>query len=312
MNVNKSMSPLEWTMLVALSVLWGGSFFFNGLAVRELPTLTIIVGRFGLGALTLLMILRVMGQRLPSDRRIWKMFFAIGLLNNVVPGCLIVWGQSHVASGVASILNGTTPLFTVVVAHFLTADEKMTGGRLLGVALGFAGVVVMIGGDALGGIDLDLLAPLAILGAAVSYSFAGVFGRRFKALGVTPMATAAGQVTASSLILIPMMLVIDRPWTLPTPSLTALAALAGLAVLSTAVAYTLYFRILATAGATNLLLVTFLIPVSAIVLGIAFLNEVLLAKHVAGMALIGAGLAAIDGRAWAKFGPGAAKKPKTD
>jgi len=310
--INKSMSPLEWAMLVALSVLWGGSFFFNGVAVRELPTLTIVVGRFGIGALILVAVLHLMGQRMPAGRRIWAMFLAMGLLNNVVPGCLIVWGQAHMASGVASILNATTPLFTVIVAHVLTADEKMSAGRLFGVALGFAGVVVMIGGDVLRAADLGGFAPLAILGGAVSYAFAGVFGRRFKAMGVSSMATATGQTIASATVLIPMMLVIDRPWTLAVPSLAALAALVGLALLSTALAYILYFRILATAGATNLLLVTFLIPVSAILLGIGFLDEVLAAKHVAGMALIGAGLAAIDGRVGAIVGLRAAKPSNND
>ena len=310
--INKSMSPLEWAMLVALSVLWGGSFFFNGVAVRELPTLTIVVGRFGIGALILVAVFHLMGQRMPAGRRIWAMFLAMGLLNNVVPGCLIVWGQAHMASGVASILNATTPLFTVIVAHVLTADEKMSAGRLFGVALGFAGVVVMIGGDVLRAADLGGFAPLAILGGAVSYAFAGVFGRRFKAMGVSSMATATGQTIASATVLIPMMLVIDRPWTLAVPSLAALAALVGLALLSTALAYILYFRILATAGATNLLLVTFLIPVSAILLGIGFLDEVLAAKHVAGMALIGAGLAAIDGRVGAIVGLRAAKPSNND
>ncbi len=205
------------------------------------------------------------------------------------------------ASGVASILNATTPLFTVIVAHFLTSDEKMTGSRLLGVAMGFAGVIVMIGGDSLHGLGLDLLAPLACLGAGLSFAFAGVYGRRFKALGVTPMATATGQVTASSLMLLPVMLLVDQPWTLPMPSTAALGALVGVAVLSTALAYILYFRILATAGATNLLLVTFLLPVSAILLGVGLLDEILLPKHLTGMALIGMALAAIDGRLWKQF-----------
>lgn len=191
----------------------------------------------------------------------------MGFLNNVVPFCLIVWGQSHIASGVASILNATTPLFTVVVAHMLTSDEKMTGNRLIGVVVGFVGVAIMIGGQALSSLGLGVVAQLACLAGAISYAFAGVFGRRFKNMGVTPMQTAAGQVTASSVMLIPVMLVVDQPWTLPVPSFAAVAALLGVAALSTALAYVLYFRILSTAGATNLLLVTFLIPVSAIILG---------------------------------------------
>lgn len=297
-TLNKSMTAYEWGLLITLSVLWGASFFFNGVAVRELPTFSVVVVRVVLGAVTLLIVMRFMGQRMPGGGVIWRAFFALGLINNVIPFCLIVWGQAHLASGVASILNATTPLFTVIVAHFFTTDEKITRGRLLGIALGFGGVVVMFGGDTLQGLGLNVLAPLACLGAALAYGFGGVYGRRFKKLGVTPMATATGQVCASSVILLPVMLVVDQPWNLPMPGMASIAALVGLAVLSTALAYILYFRILETAGATNLLLVTFLIPISAIFLGVIILGEVLLAKHIAGMALIGSGLIAIDGRAW--------------
>ncbi len=297
-EINQTMTRFEWLLLISLSMLWGGSYFFGGVAVRELPTLVIVVCRIGFAALILLAVMRMLGQRLPSDVHIWTAFFAMGFLNNVVPFSLVVWGQSHVASGVASILNGATPFFTVLVAHVLTSDEKMTGGRLMGVLLGMIGVAVMIGGEALDSLGIEVLAQLAFLGAALSYAFAGVFGRRFRALGVTPMATATGQVTASSLMLLPLMLFVDQPWTLPLPSVAVLGALLGVAGLSTALAYIIYFRLLATAGATNLLLVTLLIPVSAILLGVLILGEVMEAKHFAGIALIGLGLAAIDGRPW--------------
>ena len=161
------MNPYEWGLLITLSVLWGGSFFFNGVAIKELPTFTVVVGRVAMAAIILLLVMSVTGQRMPKETRVWMAFFGMGFLNNVVPFSLIVWGQIHVASGVASILNATTPLFTVVVAHFLILDEKMTGGRLLGVGIGFVGVVVMIGGDVLEGKSLNLLALLAILGATV-------------------------------------------------------------------------------------------------------------------------------------------------
>lgn len=294
--INRSMAPYEWGMLLTLSVLWGGSFFFNGVAVRELPTFTVVVSRVVLAAAVLFLVMRIMGMKMPRGIRIWRAFFVMGFLNNVIPFSLIVWGQAHIASGVASILNATTPLFTVVVAHFLTSDEKIAVGRLFGVSAGLAGVTVMIGVDPATGPDVALLAPLAVLGAALSYAFAGVYGRRFKALGATPMATATGQVAASSIMLLPLMLVVDRPWVLPAPSAAALGALVGIATLSTALAYILYFRILASVGATNLLMVTFLIPVSAILLGVGFLEEVLLPRHLLGVALIGAGLAAVDGR----------------
>ena len=292
------MTLREWAMLVALSAVWGGSFFFNAVAVAALPVFTVVVARVALGALILLAVLRLAGQRMPRDGRVWAAFLGAGLLNNVIPFSLIVWGQQHIASGVASILNASTPLFTVVFAHMLTDDERMTGGRVAGVLVGFAGVAVMIGAGTVRAMGADLAAQLACLGAAVSYALASVFGRRFRAMGVAPMTTAAGQLVASSVLLVPPMLLIDRPWTLPMPGVGVVGALVGVAALSTALAYVLYFRILATAGATNLALVTFLIPISAILLGLLFLGESLQLREVVGMLLIGLGLAAIDGRPW--------------
>lgn len=293
---NRPMSPLEWAMLLALALVWGASFFFNSIAVAQVPVLTVVLVRVGLAAIILLLILRMLGERMPRDRRAWTAFFAMGLMNNAIPFSLIVWGQQHIASSLASILNASTPLFTVLLAHVLTRDERMTGGKLAGVLIGFVGVAVLIGTAVLHDLGVNVAAQIACLGAALLYAFAGIFGRRFREMGVSPMATATGQVIASSLILLPMVLIIDQPWTLPFPGPAAIVALIAAAAISTALAYVLYFRILATAGATNLLLVTFLIPVTAILLGALFLGEVLLPRHFAGMALIGLGLAAIDGR----------------
>lgn len=301
MAIQKQMDASEWGMLVALSLLWGGSFFFIGIAVKELPPVTIVTLRVSLAATALLIVCRIMGLHLPRQWAVWRAFFGMGLLNNIIPFCLIVWGQTHIASGLASILNATTPLFTVIVAHFLTADEKMTGNKLAGVLIGFAGVATIIGPAAFGGAISGLWGQIAILGAAISYSFAGIFGRRFKAMGVPPLMTATGQISSSTLMLIPAALLIDKPWTLAMPSLGTWGALIGIALLSTALAYLIFFRILATAGATNLALVTFLIPVSAILLGSLILGEQLEIKHFAGMAMIAAGLAAIDGRLPAKL-----------
>lgn len=303
----KRMDLTDWSLLVALSILWGGSFFFVGIAVRELPPLTIVAMRVALAALALGGLLRILGLPMPRDRRTWIAFFGMGALNNLVPFCLIVWGQTQIASGVASVLNATTPLFGVMVAHVLTRDEKMTGNRLAGVLVGFAGVAVMIGPSALDGLvgagpGNGLLPQLAVLGAALSYSFAGIFGRRFKNMGVSPLVTATGQVTASTLMLVPAALLADRPWILPMPSAAAWGAIIGIALLSTALAYVIFFRVLASAGATNLMLVTFLIPVSAILLGGLFLGERLAVRHGVGMALIACGLAAIDGRLFARLG----------
>ena len=295
----RAMGPLEWLLLLSLSILWGGSFFFVEVIVGTLPPLTIVVLRVGLAALALNLVLMAVGRRLPWDGGVWRAFVAMGCLNNLVPFCLIVWGQTHIASGLASILNATTPLFTVLVAHWLTADEKMTRGRIFGVAVGFLGVTAMVGADALRELGTDLAAQLAVLAAALSYAFAGIYGRRFRRTGMTPMQTAAGQLTAATILLLPVAIAAERPWTITPPDIATWAAVSGLALLSTALAYILYFRILAAAGATNLLLVTFLIPVSAVSLGAAILGEEHAAIHFVGMALIGVGLAAIDGRIFA-------------
>jgi drug/metabolite transporter (DMT)-like permease len=294
--INRTMTPLEWGMLIALSLLWGGSFFFVGVALAELPPFTVVVLRVGIAAIVLNLLLAVMGLRMPMTLHAWIMFFGLGVLSNALPFCLIVWGQTQIASGLASILNATTPLFTVLVAHALTDDEKMSANRLAGVLIGFAGVAVLIGPAALAGAGTNVLAQLACIGAAITYAFAGVYGRRIRTMGMPPLVATTGMVTASTLLLIPIAIAVDRPWMLPGPGATTWGAVAGLAVLSTALAYLIYFRILATAGATNLMLVTFLIPVSAILLGALVLGERLAPQHFLGMALIGAGLAAIDGR----------------
>lgn len=299
--VDKRMGGRDWGLLVLLSLLWGGSFFFVGVAVVGLPPFTIVLLRVGLAALALNGVLLATGLRLPWDGRVWGAFALMGFLNNLVPFSLIVWGQTQIASGLASILNATTPLFTVLLAHVLTRDEKLSGARFAGVVIGFAGVVVMIGPEAFDDLSNSVLAQLAIVGAALSYGFAAVFGRRFARLGVAPLSTATGMVSVSTLMLIPLVGVVDRPWELPMPGMDVWAAILGLALFSTALAYILYFRILASVGATNLSIVTFLIPVSAILLGALFLGERLGLIHFAGMALIGVGLAAIDGRLWPHF-----------
>jgi len=295
-QINASMSPLEWAMLFGLSVLWGGSFFFVGVLVEYLPPLSIVALRVALAAVVLNLFLVLRNQPLSAQGRHWRAFLVMGLLNNVVPFSLIVWGQTQIASGLAAILNATTPLFTVLVAHAFTNDERLNTRKFVGIVAGVMGVSVMIGGDALQGLGADVWAQCAILGAALSYGFAGVFGRRFRRLGVKPLHTAAGQVSASALLLGPVVMWLDRPWTLSMPPWQAWGALIALAVLSTALAYILYFRILATAGATNVLLNTLLVPVSAIILGAAFLNEHLEAASYVGMVMIALGLVVIDGR----------------
>ena len=290
------MTGFEWMLLVLLSVVWGGSFFFNGIALREFPTLSIVTARVGLAALALLLLMRMLGQGIQLNRQILKAFFGMSFLNNVVPFSLIVWGQQHIASGVASILNATTPLFTMLVAHWFTTDEKINPRRLLGVLTGMGGVGLMMGLDSMESSGFHLLGQSAILLAAFSYGLAGVYGKRFAQLEIPPLATATGQLCASSMILIPLTLWIDQPWTMTIPSIKGMGSLLGIALLSTALAYVIYFRLLKTAGATNLLLVTLLIPVSAIILGVYLLDESLEPQHLSGMAVISLGLLIMDGR----------------
>ena len=290
------MTGFEWMLLVLLSVVWGGSFFFNGIALREFPTLSIVTARVGLAALALLFLMKMLGQGIQLNRQILKAFFGMSFLNNVVPFSLIVWGQQHIASGVASILNATTPLFTMLVAHWFTTDEKINPRRLLGVLTGMGGVGLMMGLDSMESSGFHLLGQSAILLAAFSYGLAGVYGKRFAQLEIPPLATATGQLCASSMILIPLTLWIDQPWTMTIPSIKGMGSLLGIALLSTALAYVIYFRLLKTAGATNLLLVTLLIPVSAIILGVFLLDESLEPQHLSGMAVISLGLLIMDGR----------------
>jgi len=287
------MGAREWIMLVVLSLLWGGSFFFTEIALRGFAPLTLVFLRVSLAAIALLVYLHAIGLRMPGERAAWIGFFVMGGLNNLIPFSLIVWGQTHIDSGLASILNATTPLFTVIVAHFLTADEKLTPGRILGVGLGLLGVVILIGPDVLLGVGAAVLGQIAVLGAALSYGFAGVYGRRFR--GTSSAVASAGMLCGSSVMLLPMALIFERPFQ-ASPDLAVWGAIVAIAIFSTAIAYLLFFRILAAAGATNVMLVTFLVPVSAMALGIFVLGEAFTLTAALGMALIFAGLAAVDGR----------------
>jgi len=288
-----SMGIVEWAMLLFLSLIWGLSFFFMKVAVAELPVFTIVLIRVSSAALTLFVVLKITKVVIPKGLEIWKIFFVMGFMNNLVPFSLLVWGMTEIASGLASILNATTPIFTIIVAHFMTRDERITIHKIIGVLLGLAGVIILIGVDALGGMNGSVLAMLACLGAALSYGFASVYGRKLK---LKPTVGAFGQVTASSFLLLPISLIVDNPWTLAIPSQNIMFSLIALGVLSTALAYVLYFNILATAGATNVTLVTLLVPVSAILLGWMVLGESLSINHFVGMGLISFGLLAIDGR----------------
>jgi drug/metabolite transporter (DMT)-like permease len=292
------MSASDWGFLILLSLLWGGSFLFGRVAVMEIPPLTLVLLRVGLAALTLLVVIKVMGQALPSGRAVWMAAIGMGILNNIMPFSLIFHGQTQIGAGLASILNATTPLFTAMVAHALTTDEKITPAKITGIVLGFAGVAVLMSPKLATGADASTLAMLACLGAALSYGFAAVWGRRFRRLGVPPMQGAFAQLACSTALMIPIAAFADRAWTLPVPSWPVIGSVLALAIVSTGFAYIIYFRLIARAGATNAALVTLLIPVSAILLGALVLAEPIVAAHLVGMALIGLGLLAIDGRAF--------------
>ena len=290
------MGVREWLMLFALSILWGGSFFFVEIAVSELPPLVVVLCRVGLAASVLWAIILARGIALPHGREVWLTFLGMGMLNNAIPFFLIVWGQQSIASGLASILNATTPIFTVVIAHFFLADEQISTRKFVGILIAIAGVVILVLPSIGLGETSSLLGQLAILGATISYGFASVFGRRFKSLGISPMMSSAGQLTGSTALLLPVTLAMHSPLDMAMPSTTVLIALILLAVACTALAYLLFFSILSSAGATNIALVTLLVPVTAVLLGVLVLGEKLSANHLIGMAGISLGLLVLDGR----------------
>ena len=294
--VSSHMNFHVWVMLIVLSILWGTSFIFTEIALEDFRPLTIATLRVSGAASALWIYLLIIGAEIPRSLSIWGAFLIMGIVNNAIPFAAIMFAQTLISASLASILNSTAPLFTVVLAGILLSDERITTSRIFAVILGFFGVVVMIGPPALLGIGADVLAQCAVLGASVSYAFSAVFARRFKAMRLQPSVLAVGMLTMSSLCLAPVAIFFDRPFTLNAPGISSIAAAAGVALLSTALAYILYFRILAAAGATNLLLVTFLIPVSAILLGVNFLGESLSLSQIVGMFLIGLGLAVMDGR----------------
>jgi drug/metabolite transporter (DMT)-like permease len=297
MTSRLTMSASDWALLIILSVLWGGSYFFVELAVEEIPPLTLALFRCAVAAAVLLIYVRANGFALPADADTWRGLGVLSVMNTVLPFTLIFWSQTYITSSLAGILNATAPLFSVVLAHLATADDRLTPGRAVGVTVGFIGAVTIIGPNALRDFGVNVLAQLALIGSAFCYAASGVYGRRYKAL--PPSVVAASIMMLGTIMLLPLALLYDRPWQLPWPSGTALGAAVGLAVLSTALAFLIYFRVLSRAGAVNFQLVAFLIPVSAILLGVGFLGETIEMRHLAGMALIALGLAAIDGRPWA-------------
>ncbi len=294
MSSAKPLSARDGSLLVLLAVIWGATFFFAEIALRELTPLWLTLLRVALAALFLGCVLLATGTRLPLRPDVVLGFLVMGLLNNVLPFSLIFWSQTAIDSSLAAILNATTPFWVVLMAHVATRDERATVGRVAGCAIGFAGVAIMLGPAALSGLGSAVLPQLAVLLATLSYAAAGLFGRRFR--GLPPVGVAAGQLVASAFVMLVLVLATQPIAPLAALSVATWAAVLALAVVGTGIAYVLYFHLLASAGATNLLLVTLLIPITAVALGAALLGERLALEQILGMLLILIGLAVIDGR----------------
>lgn len=289
-----SMGAVEWGLLLALGLVWGGSFLFAELALTTWPPLTVVLGRIVLGAILLNLVVLGSGQRLPRDAAMWRALIVMGVLNSVIPFSLIVWGQTHVTSGLASILYASTSLFTVLLAPLLVQEERLTAPRLLGVLIGLLGVAVMLGPDAFSGGNDAILGELAILGGSISYALASIWGRRFR--GTPSSVAAAGQLSVAAVAMAPIAFLVDRPWTLPAPTPGVVVGIAGLGLLSTMVGYLLYFTVLRRAGAVNVSLVTLIVPPSALLLGALVLGEHVSPRDLLGLLCITLGLVVIDGR----------------
>jgi drug/metabolite transporter (DMT)-like permease len=298
-----NMNTKNWGLLFLLSLLWGSSFFFYKILVATLPPVTVVLGRVGIAAVALNLWLLAAGERLPAARATWGRFFISGLLNNVLPFILIAWGETRISSGMASILNATTPIFMVIVAHVLTSDDRMTPGKIMAVIVGFIGVGVLVGPDALAG-NSQALGELAVALASCMYAFGAVYTRRFK--GLAPLVAATGQLTGATAILLPLSLVIDRPWTFAMPGWAVWASFAVIALANTAFAYFIYYKLLARAGVTFISLCTFIIPPLALVLGALALQEAIALNALIGMGIIALGLAVNDGRLIARLRRGPA------
>lgn len=301
MTQSPKLDGTGWLLIGILSILWGGAFFLIEVGLRSYPPITLVFMRLVLAVPPMWIAMRLMGQRLPSEPRVWGLLAVVGALNCALPFILFFWGQQYLDSGYASILNATTPLWGVITAHFLTSDEKATPARILGVLVGMAGIIVMVGPEAMKGLSNNLLAQLACIVSTIFYSFAAIYGRRLSQTELTPMAVATGQTMMAALMMVPVVVLVDQPWTMAAPRLDSTLAGLTLALFSTALAYTLYFRLIDRSGASNAQLVAFLMPILAVILGIAFLGESLSGGQIVGAALIAIGLAILDGRLVARF-----------
>jgi len=287
------MNARDWLRLLVLSLVWGATFLFVSLALRGTPGFTLVFLRVALAAAGFWVFIVASGRRMPRDRRLWGQFLVSGLITNAIPFSLIAWEQTQVEGGIAAVMNAMTPCFVVLLAHFLTKDEKATVQKAVGVLVGFLGAYVLLSPEIDGAVSMRGLGMIAGLTASVAHAAAGIYGKRF--VGLSPLVAATGMLTGASLWLLPVSLIVDRPWETVQPSLVAAGAVGALG-LGTVIAYLLYYRILRSAGATNLMLATLLGPVWATILGAVVIGEAVYATSIAGMIIIVVGLSIMDGR----------------
>ena len=292
-KTSRGMTPTEWALLLLLSVLWGSSFLLIKYALKGFQPFSIVLLRVAIASIVLYIVIRIQGKSLPKDKKLWRDFIVIALFNNAIPFSIIMWAETHISSGLASVLNASAPLWGVILALALRT-EHVDWKRILGVVLGFSGVIVMIGMGSLQGLGVNILAQVGMLVVTLCYALAGNYTQRVKQLDSTVIAT--GQVICSTIIMLPVVLLIDRPWMQAPPPAVSWFAVVGLGLLGTAAAYLIYFRLLTEAGTNNALLVTFLIPINAVILGIVVLHESFAPYQFIGMALILLSLVAVDGR----------------
>ena len=296
MTDQKSLSGRAWAEMLVLALIWGGSFLSIRIALDEISPLMSVAHRVTWAMLVLWVVVAVMRIPLPRNPRIWFAFLVMGLLNNVIPFVLMAWGQLHIESGLTSILNAFTAVVGVVMAALFFSDERLTPRKIIGVVLGFFGVAVAIGLENFKNFDLRSLAQLAVIGGTVAYAVAGVWARK-NLVGMPPQLAAAGMLTGATVIMLPLVYFVEG---LPTFDLhpRTLVAIGYYAVIATAAAYLLYYRVLAMAGSGNLMLVTLLVAPVAITLGAVVLGEKLSANAFVGFVILAVGLIILDGRAW--------------
>ncbi|MFN3172555.1 MAG: DMT family transporter [Hyphomicrobiales bacterium] len=293
-TAQKKMTTPAWLLLLAMGALWGISFVFSKIAVVEIEPMTLVFIRTALAALVLLAVCRISGVRLPTSFKAWRDYAVLGFFSSSLAFSLIFWAQQFIDASLTAILIAATPFFTVLVAGLMLADERLSTQKIIGVVIGFVGVILVVGPRHLLGLGADLLAELAVLLAAAAYATASIWGRRFA--GEQPLATATGQVTASAVMMLPMAFIFESPLQMSMPSWPVIGAVIALAVFCTALTYLIFFRVLKMAGASNATLVGLVIPVFTMLFAVPILGETITLLKLSGMLMIAVGMMVLDGR----------------